>query len=355
MFFLKGRALLAQPFDPVRLTLSGEPIRIADAVDQDAPGRSSFDVSHNGVLAYIAPPARDIVQFIWVDAVGRTTGRLGNAGPYRSFALSPDGRSVLADREEPEKAGVFARSVERFAVASGTATPVRRAGTFPTWSPDGKTFAHRGGTGRPMIRLTASDGSDPDGKSLGQAMNAYPVDWSRDGRFLIGVAIRYETTSRDLFAVELDKGHLTFPVESPFEECDPRLSPDGQWLAYAAMNESNRWEVLVRPFGKPGGVWRVSPRGGRFPRWIDNGRALLFVEPDGSLVRASLSFDSGEVRATSTARLFQHDALIYEYSVPAPLYPYDVTDGRILMRIVEQPSQPQPINVILNWQSLVRR
>jgi hypothetical protein len=206
-----------------------------------------------------------------------------------------------------------------------------------------------------MIRLTATDGSDPDGRTLGQVMNAYPVDWSRDGRFLIGVAIRYETTSRDLFAVELDKGVLSFPVESRFEECDPRLSPDGRWLAYAAINESNRWEVLIRPFGKPGGVWRVSPRGGRFPRWIEDGRALLFVEPDGSLVRASLAFDSGAVRATSTGRLFQHPALLQEYSVPAPLYPYDVADRRILMRVVEQPAPPQPINVILNWQSLVRR
>ena len=45
IFFLRNRVLLAQRFDPVRLTVSGEPARIVDPVEQNAPGRSSFDVS----------------------------------------------------------------------------------------------------------------------------------------------------------------------------------------------------------------------------------------------------------------------------------------------------------------------
>ena len=352
VFFLRNRALLAQPFDPVGLTLSGEPSRIVDLVEQDAPGRSSFDVSSTGVLAYIGPAARDLVQLAWFNDRGHEIGRLGDAGPYRTFAISPDGRAILADREDD--VANDRRSVVRFDANSGTPTPVRRAGTYPVWSPDGLSFVHRGGAGRPVLRLTKTDGSDPQGKGLGVQLNAFPVDWSRDGRFVVGTAIRFETASRDLFVLEVASGALTFPVASNFEEADPKLSPDGQWLAYAAADELNRWEVYVRPFQRTGGVWRVSRGGGRFPRWADDGRSLLYVKPDGTLARATLDARGSAINVTAIADLFHHDALTYEYNLPSPTYPYDNTGNRFLVRLSVRRAAPEPINVIVNWQALVK-
>ena len=353
LFFVRGRALMAQPFDPAGFTLSGEAVRLADAIDTNAPGVASFDASSSGVLAYVAPPVRDTIQLTWFDRQGRELERLGDTGPYRTFAISRDGRAVLADREDMRLSEP--RSVVRFDAVQGTSTPVRRAGTYPVWSPDGLKFAHRGGAGRPLIRITATDGSDPEGKGLGVALNAYPGDWSLDGRFLVGTAIRPQTSSRDLFAVEIATGTLTFPVESRLEETDPQLSPDGQWLAYAVADESNQWDVYVRPFGRQGGVWKVSRRGGRFPRWTDNGRALFYVEPDGTLTRAAIALQPSSMSVTSKEDLFRHDALTYEYNLPAPSYPYDVAGNRFLIRVPVEIAQPQPINVVLNWESLVKR
>jgi serine/threonine protein kinase len=353
LFFVRGRALMAQPFDPSGFTLSGEAVRLADAIDTNAPGVASFDASSSGVLAYIAPPVRDTVQLTWFDRQGHEVGRLGDAGPYRTFAISRDGRAVLADREDMRLSEP--RSVVRFDVGQGTSTPVRRAGTYPVWNPDGTRFAHRGGAGRPLIRITATDGSDSDGKGLGVALNAYPGDWSLDGRFLVGTAIRPQTSSRDLFAVEIATGTLTFPVESRLEETDPQLSPDGNWLAYAVADESNQWDVYVRSFGRQGGVWRVSRRGGRFPRWTDNGRGLFYVQPDGTLTRAAIALQPSSVTVTSQEDLFRLDALTYEYNLPTPSYPYDVAGNRFLVRVPIEIARPQPINVVLNWESLVRR
>jgi serine/threonine protein kinase len=48
LFFLEERALVAQPFDLQRFELRGTPIRIAEDVGQNAPGRSLFDVSDGG-------------------------------------------------------------------------------------------------------------------------------------------------------------------------------------------------------------------------------------------------------------------------------------------------------------------
>ena len=203
--------------------------------------------------------------------------------------------------------------------------------------------------------MTAVDGSDPDGKGLGLRLNAYPGDWSLDGRFIVGTGIRPETSSRDLFVFEIASGTLTFPVESRLEETDPQLSPDGKWLAYSVADESNQWDVYVRPFGRPGGVWRVSRRGGRFPRWTDNGRALFYVEPDGTLTRATIVLQPSSISITSKEDLFRHDALTYEYNLPAPSYPYGVAGPRFLIRVPVEIARPEPINVVLNWASLVKR
>ena len=163
-----------------------------------------------------------------------------------------------------------------------------------------------------------------------------------------------EEGNTDLFILEIESGALTFPVASKFEETDPQLSPDGQWLAYAAADESRRWEVYVRPFQRSGGVWRVSRGGGRFPRWANDGRALFYVKPDGTLARATIDARGPAITVTAIADLFRHDALTDQYNLPVPTYPYDVASNRFLVRLPVRRASPQPINVILNWQALLK-
>ena len=54
-------------------------------------------------------------------------------------------------------------------------------------------------------------------------------------------------------------------------DVDPAFSPDGRFLAYAS-NESGIEEVFVRAFPGPGGKWKISTAGGKFPVWSRNGR-----------------------------------------------------------------------------------
>src|SRR3954447_18499156 len=64
-------------------------------------------------------------------------------------------------------------------------------------------------------------------------------------------------------------------VKTRYNETAPRISPDGQWLAYVS-DESGRWEVYVRPFPGPGGKSQVSTEGGTEPVWNPAGRELFF-------------------------------------------------------------------------------
>jgi serine/threonine-protein kinase len=69
---------------------------------------------------------------------------------------------------------------------------------------------------------------------------------------------------------------------------DPRVSPDGRYLAYQS-SESGRLEVWVTEYPpKPTRRWRVSTAGGTLPRWGRDSRELFFVDQTGLMV-ASIS------------------------------------------------------------------
>jgi eukaryotic-like serine/threonine-protein kinase len=159
-----------------------------------------------------------------------------------------------------------------------------------------------------------------------------------------------------VFATRLGSHIATYPVASRFDESDPSLSPDMKWLAYAATDESGRWDIYVRPFGNDGGVWRISRDGGRHPRWSGNGRELFYVTAAGVLVSASVS-DGAGFQVVRSRELFQHAALGLYFNRPLSYSPYDVArDGeRFLVGVPAESAMPEPIAVLLNWPSLFAR
>jgi serine/threonine-protein kinase len=71
----------------------------------------------------------------------------------------------------------------------------------------------------------------------------------------------------------------SFLVEPKIFEGDPAFSPDGKFLAYAS-NESGPNEVFVRPFPGPGGKWKISTNGGKFPAWSRTTHEILYQDFD---------------------------------------------------------------------------
>jgi Tol biopolymer transport system component len=353
LFYVDAGRLLAQPFDLTRLEPSGAATQIAENVEETAPGRSAFDVSANGVLAYRAggPRINDMVQLTWIDRAGREISRLGEPGRYPAAVVSPDGRHVLAAGRG---------QVLRIDVMNGTATPLPETGmNAPVWSPDGTKLAFTGGNGGfpgpTAVNVRAADGSGSAESILPLGQQVYPNSWSKNGQFIVGTVIRADTGS-DLFATRIGSNTATYAVASRFDEGDPDVSPDMKWIAYAATDESGRWDAYVRPFGQSGGVWRVSPGGGRHPRWSPDGRELFYVTPDGMLMSASVSGGSS-FRVAAIQPLFQHAALGLDFNRRLWYSPYDVADDgrRFLVRVPSDSGMPEPIVVLLNWSSLFQR
>ena len=72
-----GGALVAQPFDPARGVVSGEPIAVAQAVGlNEAVYRGTFAVSATGVLAHRTGRG-ERRQLTWVDREGVAQDTLG--------------------------------------------------------------------------------------------------------------------------------------------------------------------------------------------------------------------------------------------------------------------------------------
>ena len=70
LLFARDGALLAQPFDAGRLSLSGEPVRIADQVRVNANNRGFFSASDNGTLVYDPSGDTENRQLTWFDRAG---------------------------------------------------------------------------------------------------------------------------------------------------------------------------------------------------------------------------------------------------------------------------------------------
>ena len=77
-------------------------------------------------------------------------------------------------------------------------------------------------------------------------------------------------------------GKPTVFLGTPANERAPMFSSDGRWVAYGSDEAGGVVDdVYVRPFPGPGGKWRISTAGGRFPRWSAITHELLFRLPAG--------------------------------------------------------------------------
>ena len=105
-----------------------------------------------------------------------------------------------------------------------------------TWSPDGSqiVYAPGGGQSSDLYRKPANGAGQ--GELLFHSVDAKaPLDWSRDGRFLLFMQ-RGKDSSADLWVLPMEGAeHKPFPyLATPFDEMQGKFSPDGHWVVYAS-------------------------------------------------------------------------------------------------------------------------
>jgi serine/threonine protein kinase/Tol biopolymer transport system component len=348
LVFPRDDTLMAQGFDAATRRLRGEPQAIARGVWFARPaGQASFSLSENGTLAYVNAQLWD-GELAWFDRAGRPQGAVGPPVRYEGLTpeISPDGRRVAVGRGEIGHESVWILGVNGGPARRLTSDPEDAAGQL-VWSSDGRSVMYRTGA-RIVVR-------EVDGTTEWVVLDSLPGhlwDWSRDGRFIVFQSVDSRV---DLLALRLDGERRPMRLtETPWNEAQAQLSPDGRWLAYTS-NESGRDEVYVQSFPESRGRRQVSTGGGAMPRWRDDGRELVYLAGTQFLtaipVMSAESFGMG-----APVPLFK-TRLVVEGSESTVLPTrFDVAPGgeRFLLRYPPVDPGP-PITVVINWTRALTR
>jgi Tol biopolymer transport system component len=353
LIFMRGATLMAQPFDPGKLALSGEPFSIADQVDSFAPRYGGlFSVSDTGTLVYRHGNGTQN-QLTWFDEQGNPTATLGDSGVYSSPAVSPDGSRVAAAVGPRESPDIWILDVVRGTSTRFTFDPA--ADDFPAWSPDGKTIAfssNRGG--QTNLYSKPADGSGEETLLLKTDEPKSVERFTKDGRFLLFTSTGPKTAA-DLWAVSVTGAAKAAPLlQTPFVEALSRVSPDGLWLAYTSV-ESGVPEIYIRPFSPEGGAgagakWLVSKGTGIRPIWRPDGKGLLYLSMQSQAMSVDINTGSGVPVVSTPRRLFTSSALGLTNG-------WDISpDGkRFLFVAAPGASQAIPFTVVLNWAAELKK
>lgn len=177
----------------------------------------------------------------------------------------------------------------------------------------------------------------------------WPMDLSRDGRFLLYTNLSMETDA-DIWALPLDAERIPREVvKTEFVEQLPQFSPDGEWVAYQS-DRTGRFEIYVRRFLGSGADILISTAGGGQPRWSTDGSELYYVAPDDWLMAVPIrSTAGGDALESGTPEgLFLTD--IGSAAPNTNRHQYAVApDGAFLLNSVVGDAGVSPITVILNW------
>jgi Tol biopolymer transport system component len=279
LIYAQNGSLMAVPFDPQRLTVTGAAVPMVEGVRQSPPyGAAQYSFSDTGSLVYVPGSAQSAQRrLVWVSRNGAEQSLNAPAHAYFAPRLSPEGRRVVVSIEEQGSGSqdwlydLSRDTLTRFTFEGGNSVPL--------WTPDGKRIAFQSskegalnifwqladGTGR-LERLTTSE--------YPQA----PHSWSPDGQLLAFIEVT-PTTGLDIWVLRLSDRKTQPFLRTPFNEGGPRFSPDGHRIAYIS-DESGQYEVYVQPYPEPGGEYQISTGGGSEPVWNPNGRELFYRNGD---------------------------------------------------------------------------
>ena len=344
LLFSRGGSLVVQKFDTRALKFTGEPVPVAEQVGTSSVGGSDFRASSNGVLVY-STRATDSGELVELDRSGKQRRVLPCQPNALMPMLSPDERRIAVRVVDPQAHTRDIWVVDRTRDISTRITFEKSNENYPLWSPDGKRIAYwsdaQGAMGIVAKQLTGS-GETEMLATLGD--EATLKDWSRDGS-----TIFYETgasTGTDIWALPTTGDRKPAPfLTGAFSEYDPRLSPDGRYLAYVS-NESGRDEIYVQSYPDRSEKWQVSTRGGNDPRWSLNGRELYYLSPDQQMmsvpVRLVPTFDPGKPLTLFNAKVLFPAGQRAHFAVTA--------DGQTFILFVPTSARSLPTTtVVVNW------
>jgi len=340
LLFVRGGALLAAPFDPDRIEVTGPSFRVMDKMHLGNEGGLRLAFSKSGTLIYATERT---AQLLWVDAEGREEPSLAQQRGYYAAKISPDGRRVaVTDGGEVWLLDLERNAYSRFAL-SAMGTP------FPGWTPNGDRVIF---TSAGDIYTKRVDGGGTEELLVSQP----PATWkggasfSPDGR-TVAYTVLSPGTSGDIYIMSLEGGPEVRPfLNTKAYEGAAQFSRSGRYVVYVSDEKGQR-EIYVTPYPAADRKWQISTQGGTHPVWSRDGRQIFYRQGD-TMMSVSVS-ESGEFKVSTPRSLFKGS---YSYGLGISIPNYDAAaDGRRFLMVREETSALGRIQVVLNWFEELRR
>jgi eukaryotic-like serine/threonine-protein kinase len=348
LLYVRDRLLLAQPFEPARLELTGEPTALAEEVDVEPEFfRASFAVSETGFLALKSGDESVQAQLKWFDREGREIGKIGEPGNYTYVRLSPDGKRAVVSLGAADSGSADLWMVD---LARGVRTRFTFGVTSedgPIWSPDGARIVYSV-TSKLDDLFVKSSGGGQEEVFLRTGEDKKPTDWSRDGNLVVFDTKDLKRNTRwDIAVVNVSgKREPRFFLQTEFNETGGKLSPDGRWMLYVS-DESGRNELYVAPFPGPGGKWQISTGGAVGGSWTRGGAEISYLGYDFSVMSVGVRAQGASFEADSPKPLF-----LVKASTAGDV----AADGqRYLIAMGPEHEMSSPISLISGWTALLNR
>jgi len=353
LLFRREGTLMGVSFDLRRLQITGEVFPIVEGVGTTGNTQNAaFSVSDNGMLAYgsgVINQSGD--EMVWMDRTGKHLGNAGQAGRISGMALSPDEKAILFSlfNTAGDASDLWLLDVARGVPSRSTFRPGISADGI--WSPDGKTIVFQ--SNNLSIYRKPANGTGKEELLLTGGINNRPMDWSRDGKFVVYMSTTAGASGFGLWLLPMEGDHKPVPyLQTSFNEGDAQFSPDGRWMAYTS-NESGQPQVYVQAVPASGAKWQISPAGGGQPRWRRDGKELFFISADQKLMAVAVN-NGTAFEAGAPQFLFGLDPV---FPSSGGRFAYQPTaDGkRFLVLQVAGGAAAPPINVVFNWQAGLKK
>ena len=338
LFVRRDGTLNAVRFDARQLRVIGDPVVVLSGVVVKPGGAGEFAVSPQGTIVYVSgAPER---QLYVVDRRGNRRLLTEEARQFRTPRVSPDGRRVAVTVGDMSGG----TDVWVYDIPSTTLSRVTRSGNmgFPEWTPDGRRLAWTDGPLRQVL-WQPSDGSRPPDRLISGGRGVLFTHGGDSAITSVGPLTGPDWKLVALPADAATGGRMIFPSAVMPQ---PRLSPDGHWLAYVSDQSGTR-EVYIQAFPGPGARVQVSSGGGTEPVWHPNGRELFY--------RTTTVLMSAALAVTPELSVVRRDSLfVIGLSEPTHVANYDVMrDGDHFIALRPR-SEGSPPTAVVNWTTELR-
>jgi Tol biopolymer transport system component len=350
LVFARDGNLVVQPFDPVRVELTGSPTPIAAGVHWDCRrGALGMSLSARGTLVYQPVVRAGTYRLAWMTRTGARTPLPIEPLALAGGTLAPDGRraavNLAGDRGESLLAVLDLERGIRVPIGD----PLAKFYYGVLCSRDGqRVLTTDSNADRQFLVSFPLGGGSPERLLEGDAEYEYAANSiTPDGRTLLFTKVPMRDKIGDIMVLDFEGERLPKPFMTTSEaEWRPSISPSGDVVAYFVSDEEGVGAVLkVAAYPTPSSPLQVSSaRVSGVYGWLA-ARELYWLDLARMGWSATITAQSGQLDVSSPTPMFDGLPLSEGVEIVA----YDLPRERFLVAIEDSAREDPQLILVSDW------